>query len=49
MYKKFMRNGWNRRLAKQTNNQLMPIIVRTVLIGWLIAAEQAEKIKLSES
>ena len=49
MYKKFMRNGWNRRLAKQTNNQLMPIIVRTVLIGWLISAEQAEKIKLSES
>ena len=41
MYDKFQKAGWTTALAKQTNYVLMPVIIRTVTLAWLYAAEQA--------
>jgi hypothetical protein len=43
MYEKFQKNGWTTTLAKQTNQILMPVIIRTVALAWLRAAEEARK------
>ena len=43
MYDKFQKNGWTTTLAKQTNQILMPVIIRTVALAWLRAAEEARK------
>ena len=40
MYQTFMKTGWTRKLAKQTNDELMPLIIRAVVLGWLAAAER---------
>ena len=38
MYENFAKHGWTTKLARQTNEQLMPLIIRTVTVGWLLAA-----------
>lgn len=43
MYERFSTSGWTASLAKQTNRQLMPIIIRAVVLGWLSAVWQADK------
>ncbi len=42
MYERFSSSGWTAALAKQTNRQLMPLIIRAVTMGWLEAVWQAE-------
>ena len=41
MYQTFSKTGWTRRLAKQTNDELMPMIIRAVVLGWLTAVEKS--------
>lgn len=41
MYEEFTENGWTRRLARQTNQFLIPIITQTVCLGWQQAIEKA--------
>lgn len=43
MYDAFIAAGWTTALAKQTNKQLMPLIIRAVTLGWLSAVWQAEE------
>lgn len=38
MYNNFIKTGWTTTMAKQTNEQLMPIIIKAVTLGWLQAA-----------
>lgn len=42
MYEKFAKKGWTVQLARQTNNELMPLIIRAVVLGWLAAVWRAE-------
>lgn len=42
MYEKFIASGWTAGLAKQTNQILMPQIIRAVVLGWLAAVWRAE-------
>lgn len=37
MYTKFGDKGWTTELARQTNQELMPLIIRAVVMGWLTA------------
>lgn len=37
MYEEFHRRGWTRKLARQTKNELAPLIIRTVILGWYAA------------
>lgn len=41
MYEKFAEAGWTTALAKQTNQELLPIIIRAVILGWLSATWSA--------
>ena len=43
MYEKFAKTGWTTELARQTNRQLMPLIIRAVVLGWLSAVWLAEE------
>lgn len=43
MYEDFYRNGWNRRLAHITRLTLTPTIIRTVMLAWFYASEEAQK------
>lgn len=43
MYKKFMNDGWSRDLAAKTRVELVPLIVRTVALGWCMAILKADK------
>ena len=43
MYEEFSRLGWTRHLARETKNVLIPIIVKTVTLGWYQAILLAEK------
>ena len=45
LYEEFYRFGWTRRLAKQTKDELMPLIIRAVVLGWLTAAERAAEVR----
>lgn len=45
MYQEFIKTGWTRRLAKQTKDELMPLIIRAVVLGWLTAAERAAEVR----
>lgn len=38
MYENFAKHGWTTKLARQTNQELMPLIIRTVTMSWLVAA-----------
>lgn len=42
MYEAFQKRGWTSALAKQTNEELMPTIIRTVTLAWYYAAWKAE-------
>ena len=42
-YEKFAKTGWTTELARQTNRQLMPLIIRAVVLGWLSAVWLAEE------
>lgn len=42
MYETFQKKGWTNTLAKQTNEELMPIIIRTVTLAWYYAAWKSE-------
>ena len=37
--------GWTRRLARDTKTQLVPEIIRTVVLAWYYCAQAAEKKK----
>jgi len=37
MYEQFKKKGWTRKLAMQTRDELMPIIIRTVTLAWYAA------------
>ncbi len=49
MYERFIEKGWTTTLARQTNKQLMPLIIRAVVLGWMAAIWQAEKQRSSKS
>lgn len=49
MYENFAEKGWTTTLARQTNKQLMPLIIRAVVLGWMAAIWQAEKQRSSKS
>lgn len=43
LYEEFYRDGWTRRLAKETKAKLIPEIIRTVVLAWYVALERAER------
>lgn len=43
MYDNFIATGWTTTLAKQTNKQLMPLIIRAVVLGWLSTVWQVDE------
>ena len=43
MYDQFAKSGWTTELAWQTNHALMPIIIKSVMLGWLAAVHRLEK------
>ncbi len=43
MYEEFVRRGWNRHLALETREVLMPRIIKAVMLGWYTAIFEAEK------
>lgn len=42
MYKEFSRQGWTRRLARETRATLVPQLIRAVTLAWYAAIVQAE-------
>lgn len=49
MYEQFSKYGWTADLARQTNKELMPLIIRAVVLGWLSAVWLAEGVESSAS
>jgi hypothetical protein len=45
LYEEYSRVGWTRRLARDTKQQLVPIIIRTVVLAWFYAAQSAAQKK----
>lgn len=45
MYEEFTRVGWNRHLARETKDVLIPEIVKAVMLGWYEAVSIAGKAK----
>lgn len=43
MYTTYAKTGWTVSMIRQTNKQLMPLIIKTVTLGWLTAVWQAEQ------
>ena len=43
MYERFYRSGWTAKLAKQTNQDLIPLIIRAVVLAWLAAIWRLEE------
>jgi hypothetical protein len=41
MYKTFYKSGWNRKLVKQTRDELAPLLVKIVALAWYAAAFKA--------
>ena len=41
MYKRFQKRGWTRELAKQSREELAPLVVRLVTLAWYSAAYKA--------
>ena len=41
MYSTYKRKGWTRKIAQQTRNVLVPIIIQTVILAWLAAYHDA--------
>ena len=48
MYDNFSKSGWTTELAWQTNHELMQIIIKSVILGWLASVWKLEAEK-SES
>lgn len=46
MYETFHTKGWTRKLARQTRQELMPEIIRAVVLAWFVAATVAAKKKV---
>jgi hypothetical protein len=42
MYDRFSRKGWTRKLARETREQLAPIVVKTIALAWFEALSRAE-------
>ncbi|QWQ31923.1 hypothetical protein KOY48_03335 [Candidatus Minimicrobia naudis] len=42
MYDNFSKSGWTTDLAWQTNHELMPIIIKSVMLGWLASVWKLE-------
>lgn len=45
MYESFHKKGWTRSLARQTTDELVPTIIRTVALAWYYAAIKAAERK----
>ncbi len=45
MYNTFFKKGWTRKLAKQTKNELIPIIIKAVVLAWYQATLLSEENK----
>ena len=45
MYETFHKKGWTRSLARQTTDELVPTIIRTVTLAWYYAAVKANERK----
>jgi len=45
MYETFHKKGWTRSLARQTTEELVPTILRTVTLAWHYAAIKAAERK----
>jgi hypothetical protein len=45
MYETFHKKGWNQKLARQTREILIPLIIKTVTLAWYAAAYNAERTK----
>lgn len=43
MYESFKRTGWTENLGRQTNNELMPRIIKAVILAWYSAYELSQK------
>lgn len=41
MYDHFYRYGWTASLARQTRDELMPILIKTVCVAWYLAMQEA--------
>lgn len=39
MYDEYVKTGWNRHLANETRKILIPIIIKTVALGWMAAID----------
>lgn len=48
MYETFQKKGWTQALAKQTRQDLAPMIVKTVTLAWYTASLRAEKRRKGE-
>lgn len=48
MYETFHKKGWNRSLARQTRQELAPVIVKMVTLAWYTASLRAEKRRKGE-
>lgn len=42
MYEKYIKNGWTSKLARQTRDELVPIIIKTVTLAWYSALYDAK-------
>ena len=49
MYEDYAKFGWTQHLAHVTNSKMMPIIIRTVALGWYEAIRHAEHMQKSGS
>ena len=45
MYKEFSRVGWNRHIARETRDVLIPLIIKAVTLAWYAAFLEAKKNK----
>jgi hypothetical protein len=43
MYKEYTRSGWTRRLARETRNVLLPIIIKAVVLAWYQSVYEASR------
>lgn len=43
MYDEFIGHGWTSRLARQTRDELLPIIIEAVTIAWYVAVWKSER------
>lgn len=41
MYEEFMKSGWTAKLARQTRDELVPILIKTVTLAWYSATIEA--------